>query len=84
MWQEKDKQLYKKFEFKDFAEAFAFMIEVARETERQNHHPKWQNEWNKVEIWLSTHSAAAVTTKDHQLAAAIDKLYEETHENTQV
>ena len=29
MWEEKDNKLYKKFEFKDFSEAFAFMTRVA-------------------------------------------------------
>ncbi len=34
MWQEKDNQLYKKFEFKNFSEAFAFMTRVALEAEK--------------------------------------------------
>src|SRR3990167_6353629 len=75
MWQEKDKQLYKRFEFKDFKGAFDFMMKVAALAEAQNHHPRWQNEWNKVEIWLSTHSAGKVTDKDNKLARAIDVLF---------
>ena len=75
MWQEKDKQLYRKFEFKDFKGAFDFMMKVAALAEAQNHHPRWQNEWNKVEIWLSTHSAGKVTDKDNKLARAIDVLF---------
>lgn len=75
MWQEKGSELYKKFEFQDFEQAFGFMQEVAQEAEAQNHHPRWQNEWNKVEIWLSTHDAGGVTEKDRQLADAIDKIY---------
>lgn len=75
MWQEKDNKLYRKFEFKNFSEAFAFMTRVALEAERMNHHPLWTNVWNKVEIWLSTHDAGdIVTEKDRKLAAAIDKL----------
>lgn len=75
MWQEKNKQLYKKFEFKDFTQAFEFMKRVATEAEGMDHHPKWQNEYNKVEIWLSTHSEGKVTSKDHKLAEGIDKIY---------
>lgn len=74
MWQEKNKQLYKKFEFKDFNEAFEFMNKVAQEAELQDHHPRWTNEWNIVEIWLSTHNGGKVTDKDHKLAKAIDKI----------
>src|SRR3990167_7118814 len=75
MWQEKDKQLYKRFEFKDFKGAFDFMMKVVALAEAQNHHPRWQNEWNKVEIWLSTHSEGKVTDKDNKLARAIDVLF---------
>ncbi|MBX2922014.1 MAG: 4a-hydroxytetrahydrobiopterin dehydratase [Chitinophagaceae bacterium] len=75
MWQEKNNQLYKKFEFQNFSEAFAFMTRVAMEAERMNHHPLWTNVYNKVEIWLSTHDAGGVVTdKDEKLAQKIDAL----------
>jgi len=75
MWEEKENKLYKKFEFKNFSEAFAFMTRVAIEAEKMNHHPLWSNVWNRVEIWLSTHDAGdVVTSKDRQLAESIDRL----------
>jgi len=75
MWQETDNTLYKKFQFKNFSEAFAFMTRVAMEAEKMDHHPRWSNVWNTVEIWLNTHSAGnVVTEKDHTLAIRIDKL----------
>lgn len=75
MWQQKDNTLYRLFEFKNFSEAFAFMTQVALIAESMNHHPKWTNEWNKVEIWLSTHDAGdIVTEKDKALAKKIDAL----------
>jgi 4a-hydroxytetrahydrobiopterin dehydratase len=75
MWQEINNSLYKKFEFKDFSEAFAFMTRVALAAEKIDHHPKWTNEYNKVEIWLSSHDAGnIVTNKDKKLSEAIDKL----------
>ncbi len=74
-WMEQDNTLYRKFEFKDFSEAFAFMTRVALQAEKLNHHPLWTNVYNKVEIWLSTHSAGnIVTKKDHELANKIDSL----------
>ena len=39
MWEEKEKQLCKDFEFKDFSEAFSFMTRVALEAEKMQHHP---------------------------------------------
>ncbi len=75
MWQEKDNKLYKKFQFKNFSEAFAFMTRIALEAEKMDHHPLWTNVWNQVEIWLNTHSAGnIVTDKDRQLAKKIDAL----------
>lgn len=75
MWQEKDNKLYKKFVFRNFSEAFAFMTRVAIEAEKMNHHPLWTNVWNTVEVWLSTHDAGdIITDKDRVLAEKIDKL----------
>jgi len=75
MWQEENNMLYRKFTFKDFNEAFAFMTRVALVAEKMDHHPKWTNVWNTVEVWLSTHSAGnVVTEKDHKLAKKIDAL----------
>ena len=75
MWQEIDQSLYRKYTFKDFSEAFAFMTRVALAAEKMDHHPKWTNVWNTVEIWLSTHDAGnVVTERDRKLAKAIDGL----------
>lgn len=75
MWEEKSNTLYKKFQFNNFSEAFAFMTRVAMEAEKMDHHPLWTNVWNTVEIWLSTHDAGnIVTDKDRKLAAKIDTL----------
>lgn len=75
MWKEENNKLYRKFEFKNFSEAFAFMTRVAIEAERMDHHPLWTNVWNTVEIWLSTHDAGdVVTDKDRVLATKIDSV----------
>jgi 4a-hydroxytetrahydrobiopterin dehydratase len=75
MWKEENNSLYRQFTFKDFSEAFAFMTRVAFLSEKADHHPKWTNVWNTVEIWLSTHDAGnTVTDKDRQLAKQIDTI----------
>jgi 4a-hydroxytetrahydrobiopterin dehydratase len=74
-WKETKNKLHKKFEFKNFSEAFGFMARVALEAEKMNHHPEWKNIWNTVEFWLSTHDAGdVVTEKDKKLAAKIDSI----------
>ncbi len=75
MWQEIENSLRRTFTFADFSEAFAFRTRVALIAEKMDHHPTWLNVYNKVEFRLSTHSAGdTVTRKDHELAAAIDKI----------
>lgn len=74
-WKEEDNKLYKSFLFNDFSQAFGFMTRVALLAQKLDHHPTWTNTWNKVEIWLSTHSAGnVVTSKDRELASKIDLL----------
>ncbi len=75
MWQKQNNQLYKEFKFKDFTEAFEFMEEVAGLAEARSHHPRWLNEWNKVQFWLYTHSAGGVTEKDESFAKDIDEVF---------
>jgi ribonuclease HI/pterin-4a-carbinolamine dehydratase len=74
-WQETKHGLYNQFNFRDFKEAFAFMTKVAALAEQMQHHPRWENEWSVVQIWLITHDAGSkITDKDRQLAEAIDGL----------
>lgn len=75
MWKTVDNQLYKKFTFDDFSDAISFINQVATISEELNHHPRLQNVYNTVEIWLSTHDAGdKVTAKDKDLADKIDKV----------
>ncbi len=51
------------------------MTKVAELAEQQQHHPRWENEWSVVQIWLITHeSGSAITDKDHRMAEAIDQI----------
>ncbi len=67
--------LVREFRFKTFRQAFAFMTEVALEAERANHHPDWQNSYNKVTVALSTHSEGRITEQDVALATTIERIY---------
>lgn len=75
MWQEKNQQLYKKFKFDDFDQAIIFINQVAEIAGRLNHHPRIQNTWNEVELWLSSHEAGnIITERDRALAEQVDML----------
>lgn len=65
--------IQREFKFADFTEAFAFMTRVARHAEALDHHPEWQNVYNRVSVRLTTHDAGGLTEKDLELARAIDR-----------
>jgi len=60
--------------FADFVEAFGFMARVALLAEKADHHPEWTNVWNRVDILLTTHDAGGLSSRDVELATAIDAL----------
>jgi 4a-hydroxytetrahydrobiopterin dehydratase len=64
----------KKFVFRNFSEAFGFMVRAALVAEKLDHHPEWFNVYKTVEVTLSTHDAGGVTALDVKLAEAMDKL----------
>lgn len=64
----------KTFTFRDFNEAFGFMTRVALAAEKANHHPEWRNVYRTVEVVLSTHDAGGLTSRDIDLARAMNRL----------
>jgi 4a-hydroxytetrahydrobiopterin dehydratase len=62
----------RKFQFKDFNEAFGFMTRVALLADKMDHHPEWFNVYNKVEVTLSTHDAGGLTQNDIEMAIAME------------
>lgn len=75
-WEEVSGKLEAEFKFKDFAEAWAFMTEVAINAEKQAHHPEWTNIYSTVRIALCTHDDGnVITEKDRKLAKTIDLIH---------
>ena len=73
-WIVDNKTIKKEFKFENFIDAFGFMSKVAILSEKMNHHPNWQNTYNKVKIELTTHDKGGITINDTKLAESIDKL----------
>lgn len=66
--------LRKRFKFKDFREAQAFVDRVADLSEQQGHHPDICFGWGNAEIKIWTHKIDGLTESDFVLAAKIDTL----------
>jgi len=56
-------------------DAMHWMQKASAEVEKLNHHPKWTNMYNTVEVQLSTHDAGnIVTDKDWELARILETI----------
>ncbi|MGH1412084.1 MAG: 4a-hydroxytetrahydrobiopterin dehydratase [Pelagimonas sp.] len=64
--------IHKRFSFKDFTEAFAFMTRAAMWAEKWNHHPEWSNIYKTVNVTLSTHDVGGLSALDAKLARKLD------------
>lgn len=68
------KSINRKFTFRNFSEAFAFMTRIALLAEKMDHHPDWRNVYRTVEISLSTHDQDGITGLDIRMAEGINRL----------
>jgi len=73
-WSHAGKSLQKKFIFRSFVEAMAFVNKIAEAAENAGHHPDITISYNRVGINLSTHSESGVTERDFDLANQIDRI----------
>jgi 4a-hydroxytetrahydrobiopterin dehydratase len=73
-WGYEDEALVRTFRFADFVHAVDFVERLAEVAERRQHHPDIDIRYNKVTLRLSTHSAGGVTSRDVELAEAIQHL----------
>lgn len=71
-WVIEDVLLKGSFVFKNFDDAFSFMKKVAIKCEDMNHHPKWTNVYNKIDVELYTHDSGGITEKDFELSSYMD------------
>ena len=72
-WERAGGEIKRTYRFKDFREALAFVNRVGDLAERAGHHPDIDIRYNAVTLTLSTHDAGGLTTKDFDLARAIDR-----------
>lgn len=73
-WSHQGKAIHKRYTFKSFLPAIAFVNQVAEAAEKAAHHPDITINYNVVSIALSTHSEGGVTEKDFEVARQIDQI----------
>lgn len=73
-WAHLGKSIVKKYTFKSFVPAIAFVNKIAEAAEKAGHHPDITINYSVVGISLSTHSEGGITQRDFDLAAQIDQI----------
>ena len=71
-WVLKDNILFAKFKFITFDDAFDFMKIVSEKCKDLNHHPKWTNVYNQIDVELFTHDIGGLSYVDFELASFMD------------
>jgi 4a-hydroxytetrahydrobiopterin dehydratase len=71
------KSLRRRFRFRDFREAMAFVNRVAALAEDEGHHPDFRISYNRVTVDLTTHAIGGLSENDFILAAKTGRLLRE-------
>ncbi|MCC6463594.1 MAG: 4a-hydroxytetrahydrobiopterin dehydratase [Saprospiraceae bacterium] len=70
-------ELYREYRFEDFDKVIAFMTEVAVACNIFPHHPRWENTWTTLRVWLTTWDVKHIISyKDIMLARHMDRTYQ--------
>ncbi len=72
-WHLEGGKLVRKWTFKDFVEAMAFVNRMAAVAEAAGHHPDIDIRYNQVLLGLISHDAGGITKRDAAMAGRIDK-----------
>jgi len=72
-WSINNKFFFFFYEFINFKDALSFMNKVGVRCEEMDHHPKWTNVYDKLDIELFTHDKDGLTIKDFDLAMFMDE-----------
>jgi 4a-hydroxytetrahydrobiopterin dehydratase len=66
--------LHRRYKFKNFKQALAFVNQVGEVAETEKHHPDIYFTWGKVTIQIMTHSVDGLTEADFVLAAKLNRI----------
>jgi 4a-hydroxytetrahydrobiopterin dehydratase len=74
-WIENAEGLVAEFKFPAFMKAIDFIVALAAEAERADHHPDVDLRWNRVKVrWITHDGGARVTERDRALAEVTGKI----------
>ena len=72
----KRREIRRIFEFRSFEAAIEFMSEAAKHISSVDHHPRWENSFRNVSVWLTTWDIGHRPSRsDLELARYLEHLY---------
>lgn len=70
-------ELYREFIFRDFQQVLEYMQKVGAICDLLPHHPRWENTWTSLKVYLTTwDSVHIISYKDIMLARHMEQLYD--------
>jgi pterin-4a-carbinolamine dehydratase len=70
-------EITRAYKFRSFEDAIEFIRSAAEHVSAVQHHPRWENLWKMVRVWLSTWDVGHRPSRlDFELAARLDGLFE--------
>ena len=71
-------EIFREYEFPSFQAAVRFMVQVAPGCDIAMHHPRWENIWKTLRVFLTTWDIGhRISDRDFQLARYFDRAYAE-------
>ena len=71
---QEDRAITKRWAFKNYAEALAFVQKVSSLAEEEGHHPDIAFGWGYAEITFTTHATGSLHENDFVMAGLVDML----------
>ena len=73
-WVFEDNTIYKEYTFKNYMDSIRFIQDLAKEAEKENHHPDMIVGWCKIKVSFTSHDKGGVTEKCIAMARVSEKI----------
>ncbi len=73
-WLKTERSLFKKVEFNNQTHLAETLVEIARISDKINHHADMTIRYNQLDITLTTHDKGGLSNKDFVLSERIDEV----------
>ena len=80
-WKYDNKSIRKTYLFNAYINGIKFVNEIAKISEKNNHHPDIYIGWRKVTVTFTSHDLGGVTTKCVDLAISVENLFRNMNDN---